>query len=178
MIYFWKNKQPFRCPISVILKQGRCENQLLFILLIFLAQELVTPGYLAFDTRYPTKSGSGISIYKFTTKSPLQSVKSMSGVVQIYSTVGVRVPICRRSTLLKICAASFLPSKSMRWRLRSSINSTPELYISCIRTSYVIKLKLSTYISVSRAGADFSFGSGEILDKKRYWGPDTSYIWG
>jgi hypothetical protein len=32
---------------------------------------------------------------------------------------------------LKIWAASFFPSKSIRCRLRSSINNTPELYISC-----------------------------------------------
>ena len=36
----------------------------------------------------------------------------MSGFVQMYSTVGVRVPICRLRILLKICTASFLPSKS------------------------------------------------------------------
>jgi hypothetical protein len=62
---------------------------------------------------------------------PLQSVKRISGVVQMYSTVGVRLPICRRSTLLKIWAASFFPSKSIRCRLGSSINNTSELYISC-----------------------------------------------
>ena len=43
---------------------------------------------------------------------PLHNVKRMSGLVQMYSTVGVRVPICRRTMLVKICTASFLPSKS------------------------------------------------------------------
>ncbi len=61
---------------------------------------------------------------------PLHKEKRISGVVQIYSTVGVRVPIERRSTLLKICATSFLPSKSMRWRFLMSRRSRPVLYIS------------------------------------------------
>ena len=54
----------------------------------------------------------------------------MSGFVQMYSTVGVLVPICRRRMLLKICTASFLPSKSMRWRLRKRDKINPVLYIS------------------------------------------------
>lgn len=47
---------------------------------------------------------------------PAINVNRISGFVQIYSTVGDRVPICRLSTLLKTCATSFLPSKSMRFK--------------------------------------------------------------
>lgn len=47
---------------------------------------------------------------------PAINVKRISGFVQMYSTVGDRVPICRLSTLLKTCATSFLPSKSMRFK--------------------------------------------------------------
>ena len=61
---------------------------------------------------------------------PWHNAKTISGFVQMYSTVGVRVPIWRRRMLLKICTASFFPSKSIRCRLRSSSNKRPELYIS------------------------------------------------
>lgn len=47
---------------------------------------------------------------------PAINVNNISGFVQIYSTVGDRVPICRLSTLLKTCATSFLPSKSIRFK--------------------------------------------------------------
>lgn len=47
---------------------------------------------------------------------PAISVNKISGFVQIYSTVGERVPICLRSTLLNTWATSFLPSKSMRFK--------------------------------------------------------------
>lgn len=47
---------------------------------------------------------------------PAINVNKISGFVQIYSTVGERVPICRRRTLLNTCATSFLPSKSIRFK--------------------------------------------------------------
>ena len=40
---------------------------------------------------------------------PCTRVKSISGLVQMYSTVGERVPICRLRMLLNIWATSFLP---------------------------------------------------------------------
>lgn len=43
---------------------------------------------------------------------PWTSMKRISGLVQMYSTVGDRVPICLRRMLLKICATSFLPCDS------------------------------------------------------------------
>ena len=69
---------------------------------------------------------------------PLHSVKIMSGFVQMYSTVGVRVPICLLRMLLKIWTASFFPSKSMRWRFRKSAKSKPVLYISWLNWARTI----------------------------------------
>ena len=51
-------------------------------------------------------------------------------LVQIYSTVGVRVPICLRNKLLKTCTASFFPSKSILCKFRSSKSNKPLLYTS------------------------------------------------
>lgn len=59
------------------------------------------------------------------------NVKRISGFVQIYSTVGERVPICLLSTLLNTWATSFLPSKSMRLRFWMRRRRRLLLYNSC-----------------------------------------------
>ena len=61
---------------------------------------------------------------------PRHKVNMISGLVQMYSTVGVLVPICRRKMLLNIWTASFLPSKSMRCRFLNKARIKPVLYIS------------------------------------------------
>lgn len=48
----------------------------------------------------------------------------------MYSTVGVRVPICLRRMLLNTCTASFLPSKSTLCKLRINNSNNPLLYTS------------------------------------------------
>lgn len=48
---------------------------------------------------------------------PCTSVKSISGLVQMYSTVGERVPICRLRMLLNIWATSFFPCETSACRV-------------------------------------------------------------
>ena len=63
-------------------------------------------------------------MYMLLSTCPAINVNSISGFVQIYSTVGDLVPIWRRKMLLKTCATSFLPYKA----LKTQIN-TPSLCI-------------------------------------------------
>ncbi|KAH9412647.1 hypothetical protein DERP_006611 [Dermatophagoides pteronyssinus] len=62
---------------------------------------------------------------------PRINVNNISDLVHIYSTVGERVPICRRNILLNICATSFFASNSIRLRLLINCNNRFVLYNSC-----------------------------------------------
>jgi len=81
---------------------------------------------------------SALKTGKLDRQYPFMSSKSTSGLVQRYSTVGERVPICRRKRLLKINATSFFD-----WNQKRVLYKTDQKPVSPASKSSLIKLVIT-----------------------------------